>query len=82
MKYRVLALWNQFRTQVIPADAPPVQVKEMRRAFYAGVECTLNRLGDEMSSGDATDDPADEQAVREVAKELQDFAADCLAGRA
>ncbi len=35
MKYRVRALWNLFRTEVMPANAPPIQVQEMRRAFYA-----------------------------------------------
>ncbi len=29
--------WKSFRDEVIPADAPPVQIQEMRRAFYAGV---------------------------------------------
>ena len=28
--------WQSFMTQVIPKDAPPVQINEMRIAFYAG----------------------------------------------
>jgi len=33
--------WEQFRKLIVPADAPPVQVQEMRRSFYAGVEAML-----------------------------------------
>lgn len=33
--------WAQFRTLVVPKNAPPVQVSEMRMAFYAGVEAML-----------------------------------------
>lgn len=82
MKYRILAQWNQFRTLVVNAKADAVQVKEMRRAFYAGVECALNRLGSEMSEGDSLDDPNDERLVKEVTDELQQFVADVKAGRA
>jgi hypothetical protein len=28
--------WNNYRNAVIPKDAPPVQVVESRRAFFAG----------------------------------------------
>lgn len=82
MKYRIQALWNNFATQVLPPNASDVQRKEMRRAFYAGVECTLNRLGSEMSPGDSCDDPSDEQVIKEVHKELSQFAADIKAGKA
>lgn len=34
--------WNSFRTQVISADAPPIQVREMRLAFYGGVKAMLD----------------------------------------
>lgn len=30
--------WESFRKAVIPPTAGPVQVQEMRRAFYAGAE--------------------------------------------
>lgn len=29
--------WSSFRTSVIPNDATPIQLQEMRRSFYAGV---------------------------------------------
>lgn len=82
MKRRVLAQWNQFRAMVMPHDAPPVQVMEMKRAFYAGAECALNRLASEMSSGDSLDDPNDERVLQEVNQEFQEFAEDVQNGRA
>ena len=82
MKYRINALWNQFRTQVMHPASPSEQVKEMRRAFFAGVECALNRLGQEMSAGDSLDDPNDERVIKEVECELREFANDVKEGRA
>ncbi len=82
MKYRVQALWNSYRTEVIPAEAGQIQVQECRRAFYAGVESALNRLAGEMSDGNTLDDPNDERAIREVQAELRDFSADVMRGKA
>jgi hypothetical protein len=36
--------WDGFRAGVVPADASPVQVREMRRAFYAGAWVALNAV--------------------------------------
>ena len=36
MRQRILEQWNQFYRQVIPADAPEIQITETRRAFFAG----------------------------------------------
>jgi len=82
MKYRVHALWEEYRRKVMHADAPPIQVTETRRAFYAGIQGVLNLLGAEMSPGDAVDDPSDEKAVAEVHEELLEFARDLMEGRA
>ncbi|MBZ0086495.1 MAG: hypothetical protein K8F33_00100 [Thermomonas sp.] len=48
--------WDGFRKLVVPKDAPEVQVTEMRRAFYAGVEAMLRiqwAIGDDAVSEDA-----------------------------
>lgn len=82
MKYRVAELWTKFREAVISPAAPPLQLREMRRAFYAGVEAALNRLANEMSDGDSLDDPDDHQTIMEVQQELQEFAKDVREGRA
>jgi hypothetical protein len=37
----VKAMWEGFEKDVIPDDAPLVQVQEMRRAFYAGAWAML-----------------------------------------
>ena len=36
--------WMTFRRAVIPADAPPVQITEMQRAFYAGAQILFLEL--------------------------------------
>lgn len=36
MKRLIREQWEAFRLLVMPADAPPDQIREMRRAFYVG----------------------------------------------
>lgn len=38
------AAWESYRREVVPGDAPAVQVQECRRAFYAGAKATLGVL--------------------------------------
>jgi len=38
----VAQMWARFSGMVMPADAPAIQVQEMRRAFYAGCHAVLN----------------------------------------
>jgi hypothetical protein len=48
--------WELFERLVIPKDAPEIQRKEMRRAFYAGAEAILQLqfvIGEESISEDA-----------------------------
>ena len=33
--------WASFSKMVVPKDAPPVQIQEMRRAFYSGVKAMI-----------------------------------------
>lgn len=33
--------WAAFERMVLPPNAPPIQRKEMRRAFYAGAQALL-----------------------------------------
>lgn len=44
VKETVRAMWQGYRRAVIPADAPPVQIIECRRAFYGGAWALLTRL--------------------------------------
>jgi hypothetical protein len=50
-RQRLLEGWNQMR-QLLPADAPPIQVREMKRAFYAGATTFYGILMNHMSGGD------------------------------
>ena len=36
--------WDEFKKAVIPNNAPPIQVSEMRSAFYAGVQIAFNEI--------------------------------------
>jgi len=40
----IRAMWQEYRRAVIPADAPPVQIVECRRAFYGGLWALMCRL--------------------------------------
>jgi hypothetical protein len=33
--------WDLHRTFMVPADAPQVRIRELRRTFYAGAEAAL-----------------------------------------
>ena len=44
----VAQLYTEFAAMTQPLDAPPVQVQEVRRAFYAGVHALLKTLEYEM----------------------------------
>lgn len=37
----IAAEWDSFCARAMPEDAPPIQVTEMRRAFYMGAVCML-----------------------------------------
>jgi hypothetical protein len=72
--------WASFARAVLPADAPPDQHREMRRAFYAGAWWFLSGFA---SLGEP--DVSEEEGVRalEAAKaEIDAFYRDLRAGRA
>lgn len=41
MTETVADLFSAYREQVIPAAAPPIQLEECQRAFYAGIYAVL-----------------------------------------
>lgn len=48
--------WQHFEDLVMPKNAPAIQKREMRRAFYAGAEAVLRlqfNIGDSSVSEDA-----------------------------
>lgn len=65
--------FEAFRMDVIPVNAPPVQVEECRKAFYAGATALLYGVMSDLDEGpEATD--ADTAILDGVAKELHAFA--------
>ncbi len=63
--------WNSYR-QLLPADAPEVQLREMRQAFFAGAGILFEVL---MRTTDPSTEvtEADMQRFRDVHAELRAF---------
>lgn len=72
--------WQTFEALVMPANAPPIQRQEMRRAFYAGAEAMMRvqwNIGGEEISEDAG-----VQILEGCRDELQRFAQQVANGTA
>jgi hypothetical protein len=65
--------WNEYVRQVLPRAASPTQVKETRRAFYAGAQSLLCSIQHGLSAGDGVED-GDVAMLEAVERELSDFA--------
>jgi hypothetical protein len=68
--------WESYRTRVVPADAPPIQVQECRRAFYAGAQAFLS------AAADSKGPHAEDRAINVMCNELHQFITDVQNGRA
>ena len=75
----IAALWLRFELLCIPPGAHPIQRREMRRAFYAGVQGALDALG-EASSLVSVEEGA--KRINLIHDECQLFAAAIEAGKA
>jgi hypothetical protein len=70
---RIEKQWLTYRHVVLPKDAPPIQISECRRAFYAGAEGLLSEILEMLSPGlEPTDD--DLSKMHQIHGELKDFA--------
>jgi hypothetical protein len=65
-------MWDGLRDSTIPRDAPPIQIQEMRNAFYAGAFCLFNWFMAQMSEGDEPTDP-DLAKVSALSDELEAY---------
>ena len=73
--------WGEFARQVIPANAHPLQRKEMRRAFYAGAQAVMFRVIAALApEGEPTDE--DLLVMSDLERELSEFAEAVIEGRA
>lgn len=77
---RLGAQWRDYRTKIIPLDAPDIQARESRRAFYAGAQAMLAEIMKGLSPGlEPTD--ADLRKMDDLAAELKRFGAGVTEGR-
>lgn len=77
---RIEKLWADFRRKVVPIAAPPVQVTEMRRAFYAGAGALFSELIRMLDPGTEPTE-ADLRKMDAIAMELEQFFAEVKAGK-
>lgn len=80
MKGHVERLWEDFRRGCL-VEAPDVQVREMRRAFYMGASALLSGMGSLLSPDDEATD-ADLAVMQAVHDEIEEFLAAMLRGEA
>lgn len=82
---RIAAAWAQYHERVLPPDAGRIQVKESKRAFYAGAEAMIITMlrSFEPSTGPEGDEPtdADMAVMDELRAELMEFARGVGEGR-
>ena len=64
--------WESYRRMVVPADAPPNQVEETRKAFFAGASILFEAL---MLALDPGDEPteADLHTMADIQAEIDEF---------
>jgi hypothetical protein len=74
-------LWEQFARVALPPDAPEVQRREMKRAFYSGAHGIMFKVIHALAPGQESTE-ADEQLIQDLHEELQEFAELIKQGRA
>lgn len=77
----VAQAWGDYRLLVVPKTAGPAQIKELKRAFYAGAESLLVQILNGLSPG-PDDQPSDGHYISALHAELLAFARECKEGRA
>ena len=81
MRMLIAEKWNECARMILPADCSPLQRREMRRAFYAGVGGLLKAIMADLSDGpDGT--PSDMHLMLSIDRELREFAQLVEDGRA
>lgn len=64
--------WATYRSLVIPKDAPAIQVKETRQAFFAGASVLFETLMLALDPGEEPTD-ADLQRMAAIQTEIDEF---------
>lgn len=76
---RFVKHWDRYRAEVIPRPASVLQVRESKRAFYAGAYGLLCEILTMLDPG-TEPTAADMKKMDEILRELTDFAAKVAAG--
>jgi hypothetical protein len=71
-RQHVLEAWNSYRKIVMAADAPRIQVVEIRRAFYAGIVAVINLIDTGISDGPGIT-PEDLDFMTAIRQELREY---------
>lgn len=71
--------WRDFAAHVLPADAPEVQRREMRRAFIAGISCGCNMI-DAIARADLPE-LEEGRVLQSLSDQLTRITAGIIAGR-
>lgn len=64
--------WTLFRSYVMPKDAPPIQIQEMEKAFFAGAQHLWGSLMTGLDP-DAEPTAADDRRMALIDAELEAF---------
>jgi hypothetical protein len=73
--------WAEYQNSLILPDAPYLQVRESRRAFYAGAMCLLKILSNIVSMGEEIQ-AEDMLQIAAINQELKDFVKNVESGLA
>jgi hypothetical protein len=78
-RMHILEAWNSYREQVIPRDAPAVQVTESKRAFFAGAG-SIWMVFTSQQTGAPLVVSVNSQILEDIDAELRQFLAKVRAG--
>lgn len=72
--------WQELASRIFSPTTPPIQRKEMRRAFYAGAVAIFNMISTAVD--DDTDDDSFIAGMQQWEEEFRQFAEAVQAGKA
>lgn len=64
--------WQSYRKHVLPQAAPPIQIKETRRAFFGGAAILFETIMLALDSGEEPTD-ADMQRLTDLQAEIDEY---------
>lgn len=80
--YLIEQSWRGFAEEIDLSDAPEIQRREMRRAFYGGAVALFHLLNKIMDPSTLEPTEMDMEIVSHINAEFEKYVEDLLAGRA